>query len=595
MRLWGRFRSLRWYWRVPLGAAALLTAAVLLHVGVRSLQYAMAEKDPSLYVPADSNIVARLRDFEGQAGRIGETVAWRVLERKILRDPGARKALNALLKSAGAPTLDDLEDRRKSSTRNLPWALEALGKDALAAARVTEVPAQTKVCGILRLRWWHFLLSPCAGWVLPSEPAGGEGLLRLRLGKKDLYLAFRGALALVSTDREFLGQALRRRGAAAPGRAPLEARVIFDGSPGLLDLRRALQACGAFPYVRFDSLRGLAVSLDVDGPTLRLEALLEKAEPLLGTPVPSALRAWAPESSTGCFATNTGAKDLIGWIRELALDGGPKDAGRRNLLQALELLDDAGLSSAFLPKTEPGMLIVTGMEEREGRVYPAFALVLPSRDPRGAVDAMNALVRKRAGKWAEKSNRIERPLEDTRLYSWRWPDALEINDILRPTYAALKDAFVIGNNEGFTEQLVRTAAQGGGLETTPNHRRLLGRLKDTGFAAEPGIAGGFLWPPLLRESLDGLLVHVTRQVVASTLEPAKHRAAVVAELKARLGREPQEAEIVAEYNDSFARLKVEREEALKNDLRALDFVKWLAFEANPSSKGILFRLALELR
>lgn len=594
MRLWGWFRSLRWYWRAPLGAAVLLGAALLLHVGVRSLQFAMAEKDPSLYVPADSNIVVRLRDFEGHSERIGGTVAWRVIERKILRDPGARKLLNALLKKVGAPKLDELEDQRKSTTRNLPWILEALGKDALAAAQLKGGAAPAKVCGILRLRWWHYLLSPCAG-LLPAESTGGETVLKLRVDKQNVYIAFRGALVLASTDREFLGQALRRRGGASPGRAPLEARVVFDGSPALLDLRRELQACGAFPYVRFETLRGMTVSLEVDGPTLRLEALLEKAEPLLGTAVPSGLRAWAPESSTGCFATNTGAKDLIGWMRELALDGGPKDAGRRNMLQALELLDDAGLSSAFLPKTEPGMLIVTGMEEREGRVYPAVALVLPSRDPRGAVDAMNALVKKRAGKWAEKSNRVERPLEDTTLYSWRWPEALEINDILRPTYAALKDAFVLGNNEGFTEQLVRTAAQGGGLETTSNHRRLLGRLKDTGFAAEPGIAGGFLWPPQLRESLDGLLVHVTRQMVAAELEPAKHRALVVAELKARLGREPQEAEIVTEYNASFERFKVEREEALKDDLRALDFVKWLAFEANPSPKGIVFRLALELR
>ena len=229
MRLWGRFRSLRWYWQIPLGAAALLSTVLLLHIGVRSVQFAMAETDPSLYVPADSNVVVRLRDFEGHADRIGGTVAWRVIERKILRDPGARKVLNSLLKGAGAPTLDDLEDQRKSTTRILPWVLEALGKDALAAAQVKDVPAQAKICGIQRLRWWHYLLTPCAGWVLSSESVGGETFLKRRQGKQEFYIAFRGALALVSPDREFLLQALRRRGGASPGRAPFEARVVFDG------------------------------------------------------------------------------------------------------------------------------------------------------------------------------------------------------------------------------------------------------------------------------------------------------------------------------------------------------------------------------
>jgi hypothetical protein len=286
---------------------------------------------------------------------------------------------------------------------------------------------------------------------------------------------------------------------------------------------------------------------------------------------------------------------VISWLREISADPGPKDAGRKNVLQALDLLDDAGLGTAFLPKTEPGLAIVTGSEEREGRVYPAFALIAPSRDPRGATEAMTALVRKRAGKWAEKSFLETQPVEETTMLSWRWPEALEINDFLRPSYAPLKDAFVLANNRGFCEQVIRTASQGGGLDSTAGYRRLQTRLKELGFAAEPELAWGFLSPPQVRESLDGLLRHFARQRVYAGLDAAKHRAAVIAELKARLGREPQESEITEAYNQGIERMKEEGEEQMKSEFRALESLKWMAFEARTETRGVRVKVLLELR
>jgi hypothetical protein len=594
-RLGSWFRGLRWYWRLPVGAAALFLASILLYVGIRTLQYAAGDKDPSLYVPAGSQMVLRLSRLESEGARIQGTVAWRVVERKVLRDPALRRALNGLLKSSGAPTLDDLEDRRKSGVAEFRRAFEVLGLDAVGVAQAGEAPGSWRGGAIVKLRWWQHLLTPFAGLLLPSETEGGRKLLRLPLGKQPVYLAFAGVLVLASNDKAFLEQGLRRTGSTLPGDAFVRGRIRFDGSPRMTEIRDALVGSGAFPYIDAADLEGLSFSLGVEGGTLRAEALMEKARPLLGTPVPWRFRAWAPESCTGLFATNTGGRDLVDRLRKLGLAGGPRDVGLRNLRQALELLDDAGLESAFLPKTEPGLLLMTGMEVRDGRVYPAFAMVLPSGDPKGAVEAMNALVRKRAGAWAEKSNRVERPVGDTMLHSWRWPDALEINDFLRPTYAAVGDAFVLGNNEGFTEQLIRTAGQGGGLEAGPAYRRLLQRLKEEGFTGEAGLAGGFLLPPQIRESLDGLLIHAARQRVYAELDPAKLRAEVVEELTARLRQPPPEADVVNAYNEAIERRKADREEGFRTDLRALDFAKWAAFEAEPLPGGVRLRGAVELR
>jgi hypothetical protein len=586
MKAW--FRALRWYWKLPLAAVAAGVAVVGGYVGIRSVHFLLAEKDPALYVPAGSSVVLRLRDFEGTLERVQRGLAWRVLERKLLRDPALRKWVNGALGGEKLPTLDDLEDRRKSASRILPWVLEGAGKDAAAAWQ----GKKGDLCGIVRLRWWMHLAAPLAGWVLPGEAIEGGRALRVRAGRKDVWVAFRGALALASTDRGWLEQALRRRGSPPEPGPPVELRIDFEDVP---ELKRTMQASGAFPYVRFETARRMELSVDIDGALIRAEARLPGAEALLGTPTPSALRSWAPETATGVIVLNTGVRDVISWLREGSADPGPRDAGRKNVLQALELLEDAGLGSAFLPKTEPGLAIVTGSEEREGRVYPTFALIAPSRDPRGAAEAMTALVRKRAGKWAEKSFLESQPVEETTMLSWRWPEALEINDFLRPSYAPLKDAFVLANNRGFCEQVIRTASQGGGLDATAGYRRLQTRLKELGFAAEPELAWGYLSPPQIRESLDGLLLHFARQRVYAGLDAAKHRAAVVAELKTRLGREPQEAEITEAYNQGIERMKEDGEEQLKSEFRALESLKWLAFEAGTENRGVRVKVLLELR
>jgi hypothetical protein len=171
-----------------------------------------------------------------------------------------------------------------------------------------------------------------------------------------------------------------------------------------------------------------------------------------------------------------------------------------------------------------------------------------------------------------------------------------MNDLLRPTYAAVQQTVVIGNNKAFTEAVIRAADVGDGLEETSNFRKFKTRLKEQGFAAEPALAGGFFYPPLFRESLDGSLSHLAKQLVYTWLNgnEAVQRAEVIAELR-RLGREPTEDEIGRGYNDATERKIQEQEAELRRMVQAMDSMKWAAFEATTPPKGIALRFALEFR
>jgi hypothetical protein len=152
---------------------------------------------------------------------------------------------------------------------------------------------------------------------------------------------------------------------------------------------------------------------------------------------------------------------------------------------------------------------------------------------------------------------------------------------------------VLGNNPTFTESVVRAAAQGGGFEETSQFRKLRTRLKEEGIGMEPALAGGFVFPPLIRASLDGILSNIARQTVYQTLNPQQHRAEVVEQLK-RSGT-PSEPEIIKAYNEALDRKVEDQEAALRRSLDPLNAVKWGAFEAQVGDRGIKIKAALELR
>ena len=591
MNPWKWIRARPWWVQLLAAAVLLPLLLVLSYIAGRSLQYGSAEKDAGAYVPSTANVVFRARDLEKHAVRIQDSAGWRVVQRRMLKDPIVRREVNELLQAEGAPSLDDLEDERKPFAKNLPRVLNAIGADFVASLEVKGSLASAPFCAIVRLRWLHFLAAPFARLALPSESVGGEKCLVFRQDRQELRIAFVGALAIVSNDRALLEQALRRKGREEETERPIEGRIVFEGSPGLLQIRKVLQQSGLFPYVKWETARGLAFSADLRDGTVHVDATFDRAEALHAVPPPTSIRSWAPAATSGLLVQNTGGGDLITWLRSV-FPAGAKDAVSSNVQDALRTLEDAGLSAKVLPQLKDGLAFLMGIDELEGQVVPTIALVLPTNDPQAAVDALNGLVRKIAGSWGDSKYFTSEPVGDTVAYSWSWPRGVKIADLANPTYAAVKDMVVIGSNKAFTLSLIRTAGQGDGFDQTSNYRKLRGRLKELGFSGEPTLAGGFLFPPQLREALNGSLSHVAK--LTTPINSVQLRAEVEAELR-RQGRPLTDAEIVPAYNEAFERKIQEEEAALRRLIAPLDTVKWAAFEAGTAPKGIAFRFVLEFR
>jgi hypothetical protein len=596
MNPWRWVRSRRWWIQLILALVLVPVLLTLLYVGGRTLQFFAAERDAGAYVPAGANVVLRARGLDEHLHRIRGEAAWRTLDRRVVHDAALRHLLNGLLKDNGAPTLDDLEDERKPFAKNSARVLDVIGEDLILALRVRDSIPKAPFCAVVRLRWLYYLATPFAGLALPSETVGGHPCLVVRDGPQEIRIAFAGALAVVSNDKALLEAALARQGREEESPKPVAARIQFDGSPGLLSLRKSIQDAGLLPYVKWETARALRFSADLHESMAGLDLHIDGAEPLHPGAPPVALRAWAPVATSGLLLTNTGGADLMAWLKSLVpRKGMPRDPGTAALGDALDALEDGGLNSALLPQLEDGMAVVTGLveEPRDGRSYTTFVLLLPTRDPAAAVEALNGMVRKIAGSFSDSKYFSQIRVGDLTLNSWTWPDSLQINDLLSPTYGAVKDFLIIGNNAAFTTQVVETAVGGGGFEETSDYRKLRTRMKEEGFAVDPPLAGGLLFPPLFRASLDGSLPHVAKQIVYRTLNGQALRAEVEAELR-RQGV-PKEVDIVKAYNEAVDRKIEEEEGVLRRALEPLNAVRWGAFEAQAGDRGIKVRAALEFR
>lgn len=589
MSLGSWYRARRGWVKVAIVVPASLFAVAALYVVVRTVQFAAAEKDAGLFVPNSANVVLRIKDLESHLARIEGSVAWKVLQRRILKDPAIRPAINLGLQDGGLPTLDEIEDERNRDLYSTGLLLRAAGRDAVAALRVGDSWSRTQVVAITRLRWSDFLLAPFAVLVLKSEEVAGRSALRLQVGRTDLRIVVEGRLALVSNDPNLLAQALRRTGTASSGERPLAARVEFGTSPALLDVRRNLADSGALPQIRMDGVRALEVWVDLAGSTAQVDCAFEGAEPARDeSAAPHALARLAPPHATGVFVSASGIQDLFDGIRRRTRSAREDAILSSNARMALEALDEVGFSSRFLPKFDSGMVLITGAVERESRVYPGVAFILPSKDPEGAVEALNAVIKERARGMAD-SFFGSIPLGNFVIWSFQWPHSLQFNDFLRPCYAAVPGAFVFGNSLPFVEEILRGIGDEGSSGIVPARR-----LREAGIAVDPLLAGGTFLLPAIRESLEGPIPRLAQYLVESIKPDAVIRVEVMRDLREQ-GRtlpEDQVDDLVKKRRQNHIG---EEERELRGSLHAMDFMKWLAFSLHPGPKGVTLHVALEFR
>lgn len=563
MIAWRWVRGLRWWWQTLIGVLGVPLILVLLYVAVRSAQYLVADGDAGRFTP-EAHAIVRLRDLDRHLDRLEASFAWTQIERKLLRDPAIRPKLNAALKGNGLPTLDDLQDPRKSGQLSRANLSRFAGRDV-----VVGLNGPGAFCAATRLGWLEYLGVPFAPLALKRD---GD---TLRAGKK-LWVAFSGAIAVAGNDKALIDDALRGRGRPPEGTRPVEAVVRFEGF--FAKLRTTLSELNLLPHLKVETAQGLRMSADLDGSAARIEAVLEGVENAYpGQSPPAELLARAPGWTTGTFVSTASFREIYAWA------GGQGKTAR----ELMDQLERGKLTEVLLPLLDPGFVVLTGSAESEGKVYPAFTLMVRSSDPKRAVEALTNVVKKIGGKFAE--SKFDREvLGDSEVFWMDPPDAARIDDFLMPTWGAVEGGLVFGNNLVFTKSVM-----GAGGELWKDRRiakRLAQRLKDLGFAARPGLAGGVLVPPLLRESLDGVIQYLSRvmavpsdALLRQALErewAEQGRGAMPEDEKGRLFLEAREAKI-QEY-----------EAELRRGLRGLEPVRWCAFESGEVSGGASLKVAI---
>jgi hypothetical protein len=157
--------------------------------------------------------------------------------------------------------------------------------------------------------------------VLPKDTVGGESCLVVKQGTREIRVAFVGSLAIAASDKALLEQALRRKGREEESGRPVEARMVFEGSPGLLKIRKALQDSGLFPYVKWPTARG---GRGLGRPERLHDDRRRDDRPRGAAPSVGAARGRPVLGAgriVGVMITNTGGQDLIAWVRSLMTPG----------------------------------------------------------------------------------------------------------------------------------------------------------------------------------------------------------------------------------------------------------------------------------
>jgi hypothetical protein len=579
MIVWRWIRGLRWWWQALIAVIGMPLALALVYVGGRSMQYLVAEGDAGLYAPASVHVLARAKGLEGHLDRIEKTFAWNTIERKLLRDPAIRPRLNAELRQSGLPTLDDLADPRKGGQLSRSNLSRFAGRDLVVGLAAPDSWKTARFCAATRLGWLEYLGTPFAPLALKRD---GD---LLRAGP--LWIGFEGAIAVAGNDKALVQEALRGRGKAPEGSRPMEVVVRFDGSRPLKELRSTVAGLGLLPHLKLETSKTVRVSADLDGTAARIDAVLEGVETAYpGQPPPHALLALAPASTTGLYATPASLRDIYEWVR-----AGASGMPTSNVRQAIDTLEKAGMSDRLLPLIDPGIALITGQQENEGKVYPCFALMVRTSDPAKASDALKDLVLKIGGNMG-KGRFDEDPVGDTLLRRVEWPKAVVgINDFFQPCWAGVQGGLLFANNRGFAEAVLAAGTGGDLWRDRRMAKKLRSRLKEVGFAENPGMAGGLALPPLLRESLDGPIQWFSRVAALPNGD-----AALATELDrewAEQGRSGMSAEEKHRLFQAAREAKIQEYEAeLRRSLRGLDPVRWCAFESAEVSGGISLRLAI---
>ena len=595
----GWYSSRRAVTKIALGVAVAFVALVGLYVAARTAQYANASRTSAgLYVPEGADLVVRVSDLAGKWKQVRQTELWKSFTKKLQKDPGVRKSLNELLSQLGAPTIDNLEDRRwleRNPLMSEASILKYAGRDVAFAL------TGDKFCVATRVGLWEYLLLPGLN-LFP----GAVGARRLEdawaLRRGDLYISVQGALLVASNDPALLASALRRNGVEDSPASLLHATLRPE--PFLPTLRGF--PVGAFLAVGdIETCRHLHVDAEITGANLVLRAKAEGMKPRQPDPAPVETVGYIPEKGLGACVTNIDAGPFWDWWRKLGERRARAAPGlgrllRESVRELVEILESQRFGQDLVPKLDGPVSVLLGASQGEdGRTYAATAFYLRSTQPREAGEALQGII----DRGLKLPRREVHPIDDeaggVAIRSFRFePDPFRFNNYLTPSYAVTADALILSNNREFLADVLRCRANEGDRMAVQRHyvqaMQRLHQLGMTRVMSAGTTASFFLYGPALRQGLEGFYGSVASQVADTPQNKQLMRQEI--ETAARQEGHPIRP---AELDDHVRRKMDERIQAQEEELRArariLDYLNWLAFQAETVEDGMKFDFALELK
>jgi hypothetical protein len=583
--------------KILVGVAGGFVLLALLYVVPRSVQYAGAARTPaSLFVPEGAGVVVRVSDLAGRWSAAQQTEFWKTFTRRLQKDAAIRASLNEILAASGAPTVDQLEDRRwleRNPMMSEASLLRYAGRDFVLAT------AGDKFCVATRVGLGDFLLLP--GLQLFPRLAGAERVQPGVLKRGDLYLSIQGAIVVASNDQALLSSALKRKGVqeSPPGLV----RATFRPQ-ALVPTLRGFPLGAFFTVADLESCRRIDIDVEIQKADLVIRTHLDGARPRTSEPAPVDMVRMIPSNGLGACFTNIDAAAFWEWAKRIgdrtSRGGSPLDRfARESFSEFVEILANQHFAEEVVPKLDGPVSVIFGASQGEdGRTYAAIALCLRSSQPREAAEAVQGIIGRATEGMQDRFKPMDEEAGGVPFRSYQFsPDPFRYNNFLAPCYAATGDALILANNPVFLADALRCRANEQPPMAVQLHyaqaMRRLQELKMTKVLAAGAVESLFLYGPALRQGLEGFYPTVASKIV----DNPRSRSLLRQELQTQAAKEGLSLTL-KQLDDQWNQVMQERtrsmEEKLRGRARILDYLQWVAFQAEAVNDGMKFEFALEL-
>ena len=597
-------RLLSWYRargkvvKILLATCAGFVAVTALYIAARTAQYAAASRTSAgLFVPEGAETVVRMHDLAGKWADVQKTELWRSFTRRLQKDAAIRKSLNSILSEAGAPTLDQLEDRRwldRNPMMSEESILRFAGRDIVFSA------VGERYCVATRVGLGDFLLLPGLQFfpgVAGAKRVEAAGARVLKRGA--WFVAVQGAILVAANDEALLASALRARG--TPEKTAGLVRATFKPEP-LIPTLKGFPIGAFFAVANFEECRGFELEVDVTGSDLVVRMKGAGLKPLRPETAAVETVGLIPATGIGACVTNVEAGPYWEWLKDVTnrRRRTGTDAARfiqDTLGEAVEVLQAQRFDVDVVPRLDGPLGVLFGASEGDdGRTYAAVALHLRTSQPREVFEALHRIIEGAMPKQYAPTDG-EAGGVSFRSYRVVGQEVIKVNNYLTLSYGMLGDAVILSNNRTFLEDILQCRVQQERpMAAELHYRNAMIRLRElglTGVMAPEAAASLFLYGPVIRQGLEGYYRTIAFRLVDNTRSRPRLRLEFEANA-AREGQSLQGADI-AKLFDQFVNEKITAKEMeLRGKARILDYLKWVAFQAQATSDGMTFTLAIEV-